>query len=204
MTYPLERVYPDIVSDIPGTIPFTYEANQLILSTQFASGKESRRLLWQGPRRNVSIRYNGMTLTQAQWFWEFYRSMDGPFQSFVFYFPRIRTYYDEVFGSSDGSEDLINLPCKDIQLGSGFELRRGNVVLIYGSDYTINIGAGAQGCDQADLDVPGEVGQNYFFSFTGRLKIKTRFNEKEQGFSEIKDMLSQVTVKLLGLQGELV
>lgn len=204
MTYPLERVYPDIVSEIPGTIPFTYEANQLMLSTQFASGKESRRLLWQGPRRNVSITYNGMTLTQAQWFWEFYRSMDGPFKSFVFYFPRMRTYYDEVFGSSDGTEGLINLPCKNLQLGSAFELRRGNVVLVYGSDYIISLGTGAQGCDQASLDVPGEVGQNYFFSFTGTLKIKTRFNEKEQGFSEIKDLLSQVTVKLIGLQGELV
>lgn len=204
MTYPLERVYPDIVYDIPGTIPFTYKANQLMLSSQFASGRESRRLLWQGPRRNVTIKYNGMSLEHAQWFWEFYRSMDGPFKAFVFYFPRIRTYYDEVFGSSDGTEDLINLPCKNLVGGNPFELRRGNVVLTYGSDYTINYGAGAQGCDQADLATPGEVGQNYFFSFTGTLKIKTRFNEKEQGFSEIKDLISQVTVNLVGLQGDLV
>jgi len=204
MTYPNEPVYPDIITDIPGTIPFTYDANQIILKTQFASGRESRRLMWQGPRRDVTIKYNGMSYTEAQSFWEFYRSMEGPYQSFVFYFPRERTYWDEAFGSSNGEEDLINLPCKDIQLGQSFELRRGNVVLVYNSDYTINVGAGAQGCDQADLDVPGEAGQNYFFSFTGRLKIKARFSDEGQGFSELKDLLSQITVNLVGLQGELV
>ena len=203
MSYPNTPVYPDIVSGIPGTIPFDYISNQMLLKTNFATGREARRLLWTSPRRDVSIYYNGMSYSNANLFWEFYRSMNGPFSAFSFFFPRIRTYWEEAFGISDGTEAVINLPCKELQTGETFVLKRGNVTLSYPSDYALRIGEGPHGEDQAALGTSGIPGQTYFFSFTGRLKIKARFDDRGLGFSEVKDLLSQVTVRLTGLQSEL-
>ena len=112
-------------------------------------------------------------------------------------------YYEESFGSSDGSESVINLPCKDLQVGESFELRRGNVVLVYPSDYTFSLGTGPNGEDQADLDTSGSPGQTYFFSFTGRLKIKARLDDKPIKFSEEKDISTDITVGIVGLRGDL-
>ena len=203
MSFPNLPVYPDVITGIPGVIPFDYTAAQPILKTEFASGRESRRAVWSSPRRNVTIFYKRLTVTQANSFWEFYRSMEGPLSSFVFYFPHERVYYEESFGSSSGTEDIINLPCKGLQTGESFLLQRGHVVLNYPSDYTLSLGTGPNGEDQADLDTPGSVGQTYFFSFTGKLKIKTRFSEKPIRFVEEKTLSTDITVRLIGLQGDM-
>lgn len=204
MSYPNLPVYPDLITGIPGVIPFDYSSNQPVLTTEFASGRESRRAIWSSPRRNVVIYYKRLTTTQANSFWEFYRSMDGPLTAFVFYYPHERVYYEESFGSSTGTEDIINLPCKGLQTGESFKLQRGNVVLNYPSDYTLSLGTGPNGEDQADLDTPGSAGQTYFFSFTGRLKIKARFDNKPIRYREEKTLSTDITVRLTGLQGDLV
>jgi len=203
MSYPSLPIYPDIITGIPGVIPFDYTAAQPILKTDFASGKEVRRQIWSSPRRNVTIYYKRLTEGQALSFWEFYRSMNGPFTSFSFFFPKQRTYYDEAFGTSTGSETVINLPCKGLQDSESFKLRRGNVSLTSPYEYVLSFGTGPDGGDQAFLSNSGSKGQVYFFSFTGRLRIKARFDDKSVGFSEEKGIASDMTVKLIGLQSEL-
>jgi len=203
MSYPSLPIYPDIITGIPGTIPFDYTALQPVLKTDFASGREVRRQIWSSPRRTIVVYYKRLTYDQAQSFWEFYRSMDGPLTSFVFFFPEQRAYFDESFGTSDGTENIINLPCKGLQTGESFVLRRGNVVLNYPADFTLSLGTGPNGEDQADLDVPGSIGQTYFFSFTGRLKMKGRFEDKPLRFNEEKGLSSDMTVRIIGLQLEI-
>lgn len=204
ISYPALPVYPDIITEIPGVIPFDYSVVNPVLATEFASGKESRRAVWASQRRNITIYYKRLTTEQANTFLAFYRSMEGPLKSFVFFFPHERVYFEESFGSSTGSETIINLPSIDQSLSDPIVLRRGNVVLNFGSDYFVTYGTGPNGEDQAVLDTPGSLGQTYFFSFTGRLKIKARFESKPIRFIEEKTLATDITVKLVGLQGEIV
>lgn len=203
MSYPEVPIYPDIISDIPGTIPFDYGVNHAILKTEFASGQEHRRLIWQAPRRNVVVHYTAMSYSQANRLWSFYRSMNGPYQSFAFFFPRIRIYWEELVGVSVGYETVINLPCVETQTVEFYELRRGNVILEEGCCYTLSFGTGPAGEDQAIILEPAENGANYFWSFTGRLKIKARFDERQQHFSDLKDIMTTADVNLVGLQHEI-
>ena len=39
----ISPAYPDVVSDIPGTIPFLWQYNQKVMVSDFADGSESRR-----------------------------------------------------------------------------------------------------------------------------------------------------------------
>lgn len=191
--------YPDIISEIPGVIPFEWGAAQIILSTEFATGRESRRLIWQAPRRSVSVNYTALNITDASALWNFYNERKGPFRAFSFYFPRIRLYTDELVGTSDGLNNTINLP----SMGAiSYTFKQGSTI-VSPTNYTFHTSTGIGVSDYLVLDTVAGNGTKYYWSFTGRLKIKARFDEGMVGFSDIKDIAESTTMSLIGLQHEI-
>lgn len=191
--------YPDIISEIPGMIPFDWTANQVILSTEFASGRESRRLVWQSPRRTVKLYYSGLDVSKASALWNFYRDRSGPLQAFSFYFPRQRVYSNEFVGVSDGSNKTIRLPSKD---ANSYTFKQGSST-VSPSQYTFHQSTGTGVSDYLVLNTAAAGGVKYYWSFTGRLKIKARFSEQGVPFSDIKDISGGATIDIVGLQHEI-
>jgi hypothetical protein len=199
--------YPDVVTDIKGVIPFQWGYEQKIIKNQFANGSESRRLMWQTPRRAVSIQYSYLQLYDTQRLYDFYASKSGPYQSFAFFFPQTQEYTKEFCGTSDGEEHSINLPSKidaSIQPVS-YELYQGENVFPSAS-YLVSLGTGPNSEDVLTLVNPTAtflIGKKYYWSFVGRLKLKARFDENPVEIEEVKDQYSTFTVNLTGLQATL-
>lgn len=193
--------YPDVLTDIKGTIPFNWESNQKILKTEFENGQESRRLVWQNPRRNVSIQYTALDFDRSRRLYNFYKDMNGPFSSFVFFFPQVVVYTKEFCGSADGGEAGINLPSKG---GQGYTLYSGSTVIPSGQ-YTYYISGGPDGEDRLVFSgYTPALGERFYWTFTGRLKLIMRFSETPVSFAEVKAIAVAIKVNLIGLQAKLV
>lgn len=193
-------IYPDVLTNVKGTIPFNWESNQKILKTEFENGQESRRLVWQEPRRNVSIQYAALSFNGASTLYKFYKDMNGPFSSFIFFFPQTTGYVREFCGVSDGSEAGINLPSKDAQAYTLFE----GSTKINASFYSFYASGGPFGEDRLVFTgYSPQAGDRFYWSFTGRLKIIMRFSETAVSYSEIKNIAVAIKVNLIGLQASL-
>jgi len=192
--------YPDVLTDIKGTIPFNWESNQRILKTEFENGQESRRLVWQDPRRNLSVQYAALSFDGSRRLYNFYKDMNGPFSSFVFFFPQTVTYAKEFCGVSDGEEAGINLPSKGAQ---SYTLYAGASEVSSGL-YTYFVSGGPDGEDRLVFSgYTPTVGARFYWSFTGRLKTIMRFSETAVNYSEIKNIAVAIKVNLIGLQAKL-
>lgn len=192
--------YPDVLTDIKGTIPFNWESNQKILKTEFENGQESRRLIWQDPRRNASVQYAAMSLDESRRLFNFYKDVNGPFSSFIFFFPQVLAYAKEFCGVADGTEAGINLPSKGAQV---YTLYAGSTIVLPGN-YNFFSSGGPDGEDRLVFaGYTPSVGERFYWSFTGRLKLIMRFSETSINFSEIKGVAVAVKVNLIGLQAKL-
>lgn len=198
-------VYPDILSVIPSLTPLSWSSSNVVLRTTFANGNEQRRLVWQYPRRGLVLQYNYITPYQFNILRTFYRNMEGPEQQFVFFFPHPGTYAGELCGGGDGTEEILNLPSKNLDSGVLVELRRGGTVLKLNKDFTLLRSTGPNGEDQALFNrLPDKPGYKYFLSFTGRLKIQVRFQSEPIMFNDIKAFATESTIKLIGLQPSII
>lgn len=192
--------YPDVLTDIKGTIPFNWEVNQKILKTEFENGQESRRLIWQNPRRNTSVQYAALSFDDSRRLYDFYSDVDGPFASFIFVFPQTTAYAREFCGVSDGTEAGINLPSKGAQ---AYTLYSGTTPITSGN-YNFFVSGGPDGEDRLVFSgyIPA-LGERFYWSFTGRLKNIMRFSEAAVSFSEVKRTAVAIKVNLIGLQAKL-
>lgn len=196
-------VYPDVVSTIPGVIPFQWQYEQRVLVSEFADGSESRRLSWQSNKKSVAISYRYISRTQARDLYEFYRKMEGPLTSFSFFFPNSLTYYKEFCGTYTGTTS-INLPSLSDEGASVKDLYAGNTLLVQDVDYKFYRAGSYDGGDRVELLFTPVAGSKFFWSFTGRLKVKARFEEGPIQINEIKDRFSSLSVELVGLESEFV
>ena len=193
-------VYPDVVDDIKGVIPFQWAFAQQVLISNFANGTESRRASWQAPKKNVIIRYNHITRDEAQRIYDFYQQQGGPLREFSFFFPNPQSYVREYCGVYTDTLS-INLPSKLTNEGSYRALYNG-VSPIY--NYWFNHEGAPDSGDRLVLSETPSVGDKFYWSFVGRLKLKMRFSENPIHVSEIKDRFASLSVELIGLEPEFV
>lgn len=192
-------IYPDVITSIPATLPIEYAGEQAILSTEFENGIESRRLIWNFVRRNVRINYSVMTFANSNSLRRFFEDRKGPFLSFSFFCPQIEYYYKEYVGTALANETILRLPSKDAQ---SYDLYR-NGALVNQYDYIFTSSGGPDGEDLIEIYFTSNPGDRYNFSFTGRLKIKSRFAESALVFRDIKNLVSSTTVTLKALEPQL-
>lgn len=194
-------VYPDVVSDIKGVIPFQWGYQQRVAISTFTTGVESRRLVQNAPRKSVRIRYKYVTREEAQRLYNFYQQQQGAFRPFAFFFPNPQGYEKEYCGTYTGMTKNINLPSKVTNSSSYQQLYVGNTPV---SNYTFNMGASPDTGDMAVLGGTPVIGDKYYLSFEGRLKIKARFSDNPIEIDELKNKYSSFTIELVGLEAEFV
>jgi hypothetical protein len=194
------KIYPDITSDSPAAVPLQWSQSQLILSSEFETGREQRRLVWDSPRRSVSLDYKYTSLENADKIYNFYSSVNGPLESFLFFFPTGNAYVDEKVGTANGGERTIYLPSMG---ATDYTLRLGSIPLTPGVNYNLvpNPGPGL-GSDYANMIMSVEEGDKFFWSFKGNLKIKARFDEGSIDSSVISSYWYSFSTNIIQLQHE--
>lgn len=190
-------IYPDVLLEIPATLPLEFSTARAVLATEFDNGLESRRLLWNSHRRNVNISYNIMEFVHANELRRFYEDRKGSFEAFVFYFPQIEYYVKEFTGIVTSSgHNVFPLPSKQAQ---SYTLYKNNTAL-NGTEWTFSPGGGPQEDDMATLNFEPAIGEVYTYTFTGRLKITAKFSDSPLVFSDVKRYWSSTSVDLIGLE----
>lgn len=194
-------VYPDVVDTIPGVIPFLWQYNQRVLISSFADGTESRRLVWKSPRKDVMISYRYLIREEAQQLYDFYQKQEGPLKSFSFFFPNPQSYEKEYCGVYTGQTLNINLPSQVSDGGAYRKLYNGGTEV---TNYTFYPRGGPDGGDRATLLFTPSIGDNFYFTFVGRLRLNVRFSDAAIQVSEIKDRFSSFAIELIGLEASFI
>lgn len=190
--------YPDVITNVRGHIPFRWDYDMLVLKSSFADGSESRRALWNAPRRNISIKYTLRSLDDMQTIFEYYRKKEGSLISFAFFHPQRLSYNKEFCGTYEGTGSPINLPSKG---ATSVTMYVNNVSVPFSIDTG---GHGPYGEDQAVITGGLNQGDKVSMSFTGRLKTRARFADGAIQVDEVKDQYASFTVNLVGLQARLI
>lgn len=194
------EAYPDVRDDILPVIPFVYGFEQRIIKTEFENGKESRRLVWQEPRRYVSLNYRAQTQEDLDEIYAFYREKQGPFKRFSFFFPNSETYVKEYCGTPSSDTTQINLPSRGALFGS-YTLYEDDVAI---TSYSFHATSAPDGGDYVEANNTFYAGYKYHWSFQGNLKIQARFDENPIEIQDVKGRLMDFRVNLVGLQAEVV
>ena len=167
------------------------------------SGAEQRRQKSLYPRFNVTLKFYGITASEAQTIWDFYCARKGAFESFYFYDPApdmsIVTSYDDLYiGAGDGSTEVFDLPGKSTS---------SQVIYVDGTtqtlttDYVILTGGGDGEADRVDFVSPPALGTAISCDFTGKLRIKCRFAEDRLSKEWFMTELFSYGINLTGLAG---
>ena len=169
------------------------------LRSQFGPmGQERRKACQLFVKRHFRIRAERVTLTQARSLYNFYLARKGSFEAFNYFHPQTHTYTtQEYVGTGDGATYVFNLPAKDSSL---YEVFVDGVEQTEETNYTIEIGGGADGADKLTFTVPPALGSRITYTFTGRLKIRGTFAEDNLTFETFLSRL--VTIGLM-IKGEL-
>lgn len=192
-------VYPDVITSIRATLPIEHSISQAILATEFENGVEQRRLVWDSVRRNIKINYSILEFAYSNSLRRFYETRKGSFHSFSFFFPQIETYVNELVGVATSGSTVLRLPSKKAQ---SFTLYR-NGLPQSPSIWTFVSEGGPDGEDKASLLFIPSIGDIFNFDFTGRLKVKARFEDSPLVFQDIKKYWSSTVVNLVGLEPQL-
>lgn len=196
-------VYPDIITEVPSTLPFSHSSSRAVLKTEFNSGIESRRLLNGSLRRQVSISYATISYPEANVLRRFYEARSGSFESFSFYYPQdTEGYVLEMVGVMPTTvTTTLRLPSSN---AVNPILHRNATLLDLSYDWTFSAASGWDGEDVATLLFTPTAGDVYQLDFDGgRLRIKARFSDSNLVFSDVKQYWSSTNVDLIGLEPEL-
>ena len=149
------------------------------------------------------ITYNYITRDEAQRIYDFYQEHEGALREFSFFFPNAQSYVKEYCGTyrGEGPPVSINLPSLLTTSTSYRKLYNGSSEV---TNYTFYHKGGPDGGDRAVLGSTPSVGDKFYFSFAGRLKIRARFSESSVQVGEIKDRFSSFSVELIGLDARFV
>jgi len=192
--------YPDVITDVPASLPIECPYFSPTLITKFESGVEQRRLLSNAIQRNVKIFYKNVEFAQANTLRRFYEDRRGSFHSFDFFFPQYETFVTEYVGVIVDPTDAFYLPSLEAQ---SFTLFRNEDPLTegVGEDWVFTIGVPSTGTpDLATLPSDAAAGELFRFSFTGRLKMIARFDDQQIVVADIKKYWSSLTISLKGLE----
>lgn len=191
--------YPEITS-VPWINPLSQSIRWKTRVSNFDElGAEQRKQKWLFPKRDLTLKYRLLTRAKARTLWQFYIDQKGRFQSWFFFMQEsdADTYMKEYVGTGDGSTTVFNLPSK---LASSYTLYVNNVAKTGGGvDYTFAAEGGLDGADKVTFTSAPASGLYITWSFTGQLKIRSRFAEDNLDFETFFTRLITTGVKTRGL-----
>jgi len=190
-------LYPEN-STIPFKNPIQMRLRFKTLTNAFDDlGEERRKRKFLYPRRDITLAYEWLSVSDAQTLWEFYVARSGPYEAFNFFLPSPDTYTGEYVGSGDGSTTVMNLPSKS---GSSTTVYLDGVEKTGGgTDYTFGSGTGEDGADKITWVAAPAAAQRVTYDFTGYLKVRSRFKEDYLDFETFYGLLCSMGVPLQGL-----
>jgi len=186
--------YPTFTS-VPCEESIKHRINFKVLESEFDNDQESRKLKSLYPRRDLQVAYDKLTLAQARTLWQFHLARHGNFEAFSYFFPDSDTYVGEYVGTGDGSTTTFNLPS---MLASSYSVYIDSIAQTAGSNYTFTSQGGADGADLLTLAAAPSAGQRITFSFTGYLKVRSRFAESYLDFEVFYNRLVTMGINLKG------
>jgi hypothetical protein len=188
--------------------PVSVNIRMKTLITPFdEEGEENRKQKWLYPKRDISMVYQALTKNDAETLWEFYIARGGPYESFSWFestgLGTPRTYTSEYVGTGDSTTLVFNLPA--------VESSASHTVYVGGTsaattDYTFSAGGGSDGEDKVTFIATSTGGpgaptttEKVTYSFTGRLKIRSRFADDNLSYQNFFDRLVNSSIKLKGM-----
>lgn len=192
--------YPTITS-VPWINPLSQVLRFKTLVSEFDGlGEEQSKQKYLFVKRDISLKYRLMTRTKARILWQFYLDRKGRHQAFNFFMQpaEVDTYVKEYVGTADGSTVVFNAPSRDAE---DYTLYVDNVAKTPGGvDYTLALQAGTDSADKITFTAAPALGLYITWSFTGQLKIRSKFAEDNMNFDTF---FTRLTSTGLGLKGQL-
>lgn len=191
--------FPDVTS-VPYENPIEENIRYKTLVSNFDElGEEQTKQKWLYPKRSITLKYKYIEMADAMTIWQFFMARKGRFAAFNYFYPSGwgNTYIGEYVGTGDGSTVTYNLPSK---LASSYTLYVGGVAKTPGGvDYTFTAEGGDDQADKAVFEAPPASGAYITWSFTGRLKVRGRFDEDIMTFETFYAKLVNTGIKIRGI-----
>jgi len=172
-------------------------------------GEEKRKRKWTYPKRDVTLKYEAISKSEAAGLWKFYQARHGAYEAFAWYestalgSTAYNSYVGEYVGTGDSTTLVFNLPA--------INSSQVHVLYIAGTsqpttNYTFSAGGGSNSEDKVTVvsssaggpPVPTST-ERITYDFDGRLKIRSRFTEDYFSFENFYDRIINSGVKLSGL-----
>ena len=201
--------YPSSTS-VPYTDPVNIGMRWKTLISNFDNlGEEKRKQKWAYPKREVTLKYEAISKSEAETLWKFYQARGGMYNAFVWFestgvgTSNYNSYVGEYVGTGDSTTLVWNLPAID---SSGTHALYLAGIAVSTSDYTLAAASGSNSEDKITFVSSSDGGspvptstERITYDFTGRLKIRCRFAEDIHSFDNFYDRLANTGVKLSGL-----
>ena len=200
-------IYPK-TTDAPYSNPVSVGMRFKTLVSNFDDvGEEKRKNKWLYPKREVTLKYDSLSKSEAETLWRFYQARSGSYDAFVWFESTgvgdYNSYANEYIGTGDSTTLVFNLPA----------INSSSVHKLYvassscpSTDYTFSAAGGSNGEDKVSIVSSSAGGravptstERITYDFTGRLKIRCRFAEDILSFENFYDRLVNMGVKLNGV-----
>lgn len=187
---------------VPYSNPRTLTLVTKTLVSQFDDqGAEQRKRKWLYNKWNVGLTYSSITKANASILYQFFIIMNGRYTSFHWLDNFEDTYIRQYFATGDGVTDLFDLPGKDISAytiyGDGGSFQEAPDAT--SSDYITLDDTGADGGDQVQFLVAPNTGVRLTIDFTGKLKVRCRFQNDVMPFEYFYNLIANAGIELKGL-----
>lgn len=159
-------------------------------------GEERRKRKWMFPKRNVTLQYEYLSMTDARTIFQFYIDRSGAYEAFTFFKVDVETFENEYVGTGDGSSIIFNLPCR---YSSARTIYLNSVEQTITTDYTYSALGGLDDCDEITFNSAPNDGERITIDFTGQLKLRCRFKEDNLSFDTFNNKLRNFGIELFGL-----
>lgn len=183
--------FPNVIPMLPESV--TIKTRNL--KGQMESGVTRVKNKWAYPLRDATLNFTQPTKAEAALLWQFYCDRLGGFEAFNYFLHYENTYSGEYVGTGDGTTTAFNLPSKS---ATSTAVYIDSAIKEETTDYTLDLGAGADDADRLTFAVAPVAGQRITYDFTGRLKIRGRFADDEMTYDTFWDRLVTTGLKISG------
>jgi len=184
--------FPSVIPLLPEAV--TIKTRNLV--SQMESGETRVKNKWPYPLRDVLLMFVTPTKAEAALIWQYYCDRLGSFETFNYFLFYSNTYAREYVGTGDGTTTVFNLPAKN---STDRSVYIDGAIKEETTDYTLDLGAGADGADRLTFGVAPAAGQRITYNFTGNLKIRCRFADDELSYETFWNRMVSTGLKLSGV-----
>lgn len=185
------KVFPE--TPIPN-FPFRMTPEWSTLTSTFENGNEQRRSKWARPKYNITLNYTALKEADSQLLWEFYMSVKGAYEAFLFFDFYVYSHVDHYVGTGDGSTTIFDIPGKSTSSQTLYI--NGNVIT---TGFSYLVGGGDGDADRVSFTTAPAVGQTISIDFTGFLRVKCRFLNDKLSRENFIHILMEYGIELKGL-----